>query len=349
MKTSPLAQLLLFRVRLFFREPSAVFWTYGFPILLTVSLGIAFRNRPPEKIAVAIEAGERADAIAEVLTAPDHEETFSISVLPPEECAERLRIGRAAVVVTARPGEGALTYAYDPTRPESLHAQLRVDNALQRAAGRADPLDVDVQQVTKPGSRYIDFLLPGLLGMNLMGSGLWGVGFVAVDLRVRKLLKRFTATPMRRSHFLWSMIGARMLFTLPEMIILLAAGVLLFDVPVVGNYLSIFLVVAAGGACFAGLGLLVASRAQRIETVSGLMNLVMLPMWLLSGIFFSTENFPDVVQPLVLALPLTHLNNALRAVILEGAPLASQWLPMLVLLAIGGICFHIAVKVFRWS
>jgi len=349
MKNSPLAQLLLFRVRIFYREPSAVFWTYGFPILLTVALGIAFRNRPPERIAVAVEEGEAADTIAGVLTRPDYKDTFSVAVIPPEECAERLRIGRAAVVVTARSTEGTFTYQYDPTRPESLHAQLRVDNALQRAAGRTDPVTVEVQEVTRPGSRYIDFLLPGLLGMNLMGSGLWGVGFVAVDLRVRKLLKRFTATPMRRSHFLWSMVGARMLFTLPEMVVILLAGALLFDVPVLGNYLSIFVVVAAGGACFAGLGLLVASRAQRIETVSGLMNLVMLPMWLLSGIFFSTENFPDLVQPLILALPLTHLNNALRTVILEGAPLASQWLPMLVLLAIGGVSFHLAVRLFRWS
>ena len=347
MKRNPLAQLILFRVRLFYREPAAVFWTYGFPILLTVSLGIAFQAQPPAEIHVAVEDAPRAQQTAAALEAVDGGAAFSVVIAPADTCRERLRVGKSAVIV--RPTDDGYTYQYDPSRPESAYARLSVDDTLQRAAGRTDAASVANQEVTDPGSRYIDFLLPGLLGMNLMGSGLWGVGFVTVDLRIRKLLKRFTATPMRRSHFLASAVGARMMFTIPELVVLLSVGWLLFDVPIRGNLLSMFIVVAAGGLCFAGIGLLVASRAQRIETVSGLMNLVMLPMWLLSGIFFSTDNFPDIVQPLVQILPLTHLNNALRAVILEGASLSSQWIPLVVLFGLSVVCFHFALRYFKWS
>jgi ABC-type multidrug transport system permease subunit len=241
------------------------------------------------------------------------------------------------------------TFLFDPSRPESSLARQRVDDILQRAAGRKDPIGTAETHVTEPGARYIDFLVPGLLGMNLMGSGLWGVGFVIVDMRVKKLLKRLLATPLKRTDFLWSMIGARLFFVVPELLIILGASALIFRVPVKGSLLSILGISLLGAVCFSGLGLLVASRAQRIETVSGLMNLVMLPMWLLSGIFFSPDRFPDLLQPLVQALPLTQLNFALRAAILEGASLASLWWRLLSLVAWGGVSFVLALRWFRWN
>jgi ABC transporter DrrB family efflux protein len=201
----------------------------------------------------------------------------------------------------------------------------------------------------EPGSRYIDFLIPGLLGMNLMGSGMWGVGFVIVDMRVRKLLKRLVATPMRKSDFLMSMIGARLIYVIPELVIVLGAGVMVFGIVIRGSLLSILALCFLGAMTFSGLGLLVASRAQRIETISGLMNLVQLPMWLFSGIFFSSERFPAAFQPLVQALPLTQLNNAFRAVILEGASLTSQIRSLSILALWGGISFFLALRWFRWN
>ena len=339
---------MLFRIRSFYREPAAVFWTYGFPLILTVSLGIAFRNKPVEKIRVDIEDGPTAQATLDALAGIDDQGAFEVAVHSPADCKERLRLGRASVVVASGGDQGAYAYRYDPTRPESTNARHRVDDALQRAAGRTDPVAVRDETVSEPGSRYIDFLVPGLLGMNLLGSGLWGVGFVTVDLRVRKLLKRFVATPMRRSHFLGAVIGGRMLFIVPEMFIILMVGVWIFGIPVRGSWIAIGVVALVGGVCFAGIGLLVACRAQRTETVAGLMNMVMLPMWLLSGIFFNTENFPAAFQPVVRALPLTHLNEALRAVILEGAPLSSQWLRLVILLAFSAVSFTLALKWFRW-
>jgi ABC-2 type transport system permease protein len=264
----------------------------------------------------------------------------------PARCHDRLRLGKTSLVVI--PGESC-TFVFDPSRPESVLARQKVDDILQRAAGRRDPMLTSDKYMTEPGARYIDFLVPGLLGMNLLGSGMWGVGFVIVDMRVRKLLKRFVATPMRRTDFLWSLIGGRLAFMIPEVVIILGSGALLFKVAVRGNPASIFVLSLLGAVSFAGLGLLVASRAQRIETVSGLMNLIMLPMWMLSGIFFSPDRFPALLQPLVQALPLTQLNYALRAVILEGASLASQGWRVLILGAWGGISFFCALRWFRWN
>ena len=339
----PLKELTLARLREFLREPEAVFWSYGFPLLLVIGLGIAFRNRPVEIVHVDVEEHEWAAQVADTLKSqPD----LVVTLCPPEACAERLRLGKSALVV--QPG-APYTFLFDPSRPESALARQRVDDILQRAAGRIDPIATEDRHVTEPGSRYIDFLVPGLLGMNLMAGGLWGVGFVIVDMRVKKLLKRLVATPMRRSHFLWSIIGGRIVFTVPELVVILVSGTLLFGVPIRGSLAAIVVLAFIGGASFAGLGLLIASRAQRIETVSGLMNLVMLPMWLLSGIFFSPDRFPDFMQPLVQVLPLTQLNYALRDVILEGASLLSQTWRILALAAWGIVPFGFALRWFRWS
>jgi ABC transporter DrrB family efflux protein len=228
-------------------------------------------------------------------------------------------------------------------------ARQRVDDALQRGGGRRDPVPVRETHVTEPGARYIDFLIPGLIGMNIMSGGMWGVGFVIVDMRARRLLKRLLATPMRRADFLGAMMASRLSFVFTEVVLILAFGWLAFDLVIQGSLLLIALLAVLGGFVFSGLGLLVASRARKIETVSGLMNLVMLPMWVFSGVFFSADRFPEAAQPLIRALPLTALNDALRAVILEGAGLASQAGPVALLAAWAAVSFVLALKLFRWT
>jgi len=343
MSRHPLGQLLVSRLKEFFREPEAIFWVYGFPVLLAIGLGIAFREKPPDQVRVDVVRSETSAAVSTTLSGRPG---FLVEVHDEAECAVRLRMGRTDITVV--PG-ASYQYVYDRTRPESVLARARVDDALQRAAGRADAVGTSDRPVTQPGSRYIDFLIPGLLGMNLMGGGLWGIGFVTVDMRVRKLLKRLVATPMKKTHFLIAMVGSRMIFGLPEIALLLAAGWLLFEVAVRGSLATVLLISMVGAVSFSGLGLLVACRAQKIETVSGLMNLVMLPMWLLSGIFFSSERFPAAAQPFIQALPLTMLNEALRAVILEGATLVSQAGRLAGLALWGGVSFLLALRWFRWS
>ena len=338
-------QLALSRMREFYREPEAVFWVFGFPIVLAFALGLAFRNTGPGELQVGVASGggARDSAIAAVL---DSSPRLKASVLDTATAQLRLRSGRIALLVV--PGD-PLVYRYDSTRTESGLARLEVDDALQRAQGRTDRVVVRDDRTTAPGSRYIDFLIPGLLGMNLLGSGIWGVGFSVVQARQRKLLKRYMATPMRRSHYLLSFIFSRLVFLLLEVVALVGFGWLLFGVAVRGSLATLIGITILGAFAFAGLGLLVASRAKTIEGVSGLMNLVMLPMWILSGTFFSYSRFPDAMIPFVKALPLTALNDALRAVMIDGAGLLSLGAPLAITVAWGAVSFVVALKIFRWK
>ncbi len=351
---NPFVQLLVARFKELAREPEVLFWVFGFPILLAVGLGIAFRNKPPDEIAVGVMDGPGADDVLRVLHPPDPSDAnaksasavFAAHRVSPAQADQELRLGKVAILV--QPGN-TLEYRFDPTRPDGVLARERVHDALERAAGRADPVPVRDELVTEPGARYIDFLIPGLLGMNIMSGGMWGVGFALVDMRSRKLLKRLIATPMRRSHFLAAMMTTRALLVIVELVFMLFFGWLVFDMVVRGGLATIALLAVIGAFSFAGLGLLVASRAKKTETVSGLMNLVMLPMFVFSGIFFSSDRFPAVIQPFVKALPLTALNDALRAVILEGASFTSQLARIATLLAWGIVSFWLALRMFRWN
>jgi ABC-2 type transport system permease protein len=343
----PLLELTALRVREFLREKEAVFWVFIFPVLMTFALGIAFRSTGVDKTPVAIEAAaidSKTNEIAGVLSqSPD----INATVLSPEEAAQALRSGKVAIVV--KPGNDSFEYRFDPTRPESRAARLVVDDVLQRGKGRADVVKVGEETVTEPGARYVDFLVPGLIGMNMMGSGLWGLGFTIVTARSRKLLKRFAATPMRRSHYLLSFMLSRLVFLVLEVAAVIVFASLAFGFTVRGSWLSLSLITVLGGFTFSGIGLLVAARPTTIEGVSGLMNFIMLPMWLLSGTFFSSERFPQVLQPFIKALPLTALNDALRALMNEGASLASNWVPISVMLAWCVVSFVVALKTFRWQ
>ena len=340
---SPLWQLTLARLRGFFREPSTVFWSFGFPILLTVALGVAFRSRPPEPVRAGVERGPGAEAVADALRGRP---ALEVEVLPAEVARGALRTGRVAIVVV--PGDPP-TYRLDPTRPESRLARAVVDDLLQRAAGRKDTIGPREEQVTEPGARYVDFLVPGLLGMNLMSAGMWGIGYVIVELRSKKLLKRMVATPMRRSDFMLSFVLMRLFFLAVEVPVFVGFAVLAFGVPVRGPLLALAAVSTVGALAFSGLGLLVASRARNIQTVSGLINLVMMPMFILSGVFFSPDNFPRIMQPVIRALPLTALNDGLRAVMNEGAGLAAVAPQSALLAGVAAVSFALALRFFRWS
>jgi ABC-type multidrug transport system permease subunit len=347
MKNSPIGQMTLARLREFFREPEAVFWVYGFPILMAVLLGVAFREGPVEKITVDVQEGQYAGTAQRALA---ENKKFEVAACAESACRTRLRTGKTQlVVVSSEATAAAFDYLYDPTRSESVLARKEVDDALQRAAGRQDEFPSKDREFNEPGGRYIDFLIPGLLGMSIMGGGLWGVGFVTVDMRLRKLLKRFLATPMKKSHFLSAIMISRMCFLVPEVVILILFARIAFGVQVYGNLAATALLILLGSATFSGFGLLVASRAKTIEAVSGLMNLVMLPMWLLSGIFFSSSRYPEVAQPFIKLLPLTALIDALRAVMIDGAPVFSQTSQILLLAAWATVTFVTALKIFRWQ
>jgi len=341
MRDSPLAELTLARFREFYREPEAVFWVFIFPILLAAGLGIAFRNRPADVLRVGLVG--TAPALDSALAG---ERGLVVQHYAAAEGDRALATGRVALLVVV--GAGAVTYRYDDTREEARAARLLTDRAVQRAGGRRDVVATSDDHIRQRGSRYIDFVVPGLLGMNLMGSGIWGVGFAIVDARKKRLLKRLVATPMSRAEYLGSFLLQRLSLLVIEVGTLVGFGALVFDVPLRGSLALLALVCLLGSLSFSAIGLLLASRVRTIEGASGLMNLVMLPMWIFSGVFFSASNFPHAIQPVIQALPLTAVNDALRANMLEGAGWRTLAPEVGIIAAWLAVSFAAALKIFRW-
>lgn len=347
-RLAAIRQLALMRLRLFYREPGAMFWTFGFPIVLSFVLGLAFRNRAPDPVAVAIEAPAdapmaRAEHAYDILSVA---KDVKVLRMAPPDAALALRTGRVSLVVV--PESAGYAYRYDPSRPESRLARAVTDDLLQRGEGRADTFMAEARIVTEPGSRYIDFLVPGLIGFGLMSTGFWGIGFSLAEMRTKKLLKRLMATPMRRADFLLSFLIVRALTLLAELPPLLLFARFMFDVHIAGSIVTLVLIALVGGLTFAVMGLLIASRAENPQVVSGLINVASFPMYLCSGVFFSSAKFPDAMQPFIKALPLTALNDALRAVMIEGASLASVADRVGICAAWGVGSFVLAMRLFKW-
>lgn len=341
---SPLVELTIARLKEFWREPEAIFWVFVFPLLLTFALGFAFREKPPDRVPVGVLEGPAAQ---QQLAALQQSPALQPRLYTEQQGREELRRGKISLLVS-----GAVTqpvYRFDPTRPDARAARVEADDALQTAAGRRDAFAARDEKVAEQGSRYVDFLVPGLLGMNLMGTGLWGIGFSIVNMRLKKLLKRLIATPMRKSHFLAAQVLSRFVFLIAEVAMLVIFARLVFDVQIRGSFLLFALLCALGGLAFAGIGLVVASRARTMEAVSGLMNLVMLPMWLCSGVFFSYERFPDAAKPFIRALPLTALNDALRGVMNDAMTVADLWPQMATLTVWAIVSYIVGLRMFRWQ
>ena len=341
-RPNPLVQLTLVRLRDFLREPEALFWVFAFPVIMACALGVAFRAQQPQPIPVGVLAMEGSRAVSDALR-PDAR--LAVREVDPSEVERLLRNGTVHLVIV--PGDPP-AYRFDPTRPETRLARMTADEALQRSRGRADVFVPREETEVPVGSRYIDWVLPGLIGMNIMGGSMWSIGFAIVQARTRKLLKRLAATPMRRSDFLLSHATGRIAFLVPEVVVLVVFGWVVFGTPVHGSLVGLGFICLLGALAFAGLGLLIASRLKTIEAASGWMNVVMMPMWLLSGVFFSSDNFPAVMQPFIRALPLTALNDALRGNMIDGVPTLALWPQLAILAAWAVVPFPIALRLFRW-
>jgi ABC-2 type transport system permease protein len=342
-----LRELTLNRVRVMLREPEVLFWIFLFPVLLALGIGVAFSDPSPETLRVGLERSSGVESYAAAIEA--HPELVAI-LLEPGQVDDALRRGEVSVVVGRGAGpDGPVILRFDPTRPDARTARLSVESALQAAAGATRPLTIEEIEVRARGQRYIDWLIPGLIGFNLMGTGLWSVGFYTTQARENRELRRLIATPMRRSDFLLAQILARFAFLIVEVPLIILVAWLAFGVPVEGGALPLAFVVFLGATCFTGLGLLAASRARTTEGVGGIINLIMMPMLVLSGVFFSVQRFPDAAQPFIRALPLTALNQALRGVYNDGLGLTSLLGELGVLAAwtAGGIL--LALRLFRWQ
>jgi ABC-2 type transport system permease protein len=338
-ETSSLWQLTLTRLKLTLREPEAIFWIFVFPILLAVGLGTAFRNRPADVLPVAATTPQLTQALAA-------DNGLHATLLDESSGRHALAIG--TILLLAEPSPTGVVYRYDDTNPDARNARILADRAIQIAAGRRDPVSAANDLDHETGSRYIDFVVPGLLGMNLMGSAMWGLGFSIVDARQKKLLKRMVASPMPRWQFLMAYLLSRLVMLAIEVVVLLGFARIVFGVPFRGPLAQLGLICILTSLTFSALGLLVASRARTMEAVSGLMTLVMLPMWILSGVFFSASRFPGFMQPIVDALPLTAAISAMRGNMLQGVPI-SQMMPLIgIMLFWCLVPFAVSLRIFRW-
>ena len=338
----PLVELSLARLREFAREPEAVFWSFIFPILMSVTMALAFPGGGNKPALVGIVQGAGATAIREALA---RDPAITVRDIPAGGAERALREGEVHLLVVP---DVPPTYRFDPDRAESRVARLLVDAALKRGAGTPDPWTAREEPVQVAGSRYVDWLIPGIVGLSVMGNGLWGVGFPIVQARMRNLLKRLVASPMRKHEYLLAQVVGRLIVLTPEAGAPLIFGVLVLGMPIRGSIAAIGALCLIGALAFGAIGLLLASRVRTFEAISGLMNLATVPMWVLSGVFFSATNFPQAMQPLIQLLPLTALINALRSVILEGTTLAGVARELAILGVWGIASFVIALRIFKW-
>jgi len=336
---SSLYQLTVTRLKLTLREPEAIFWIFVFPILLAVGLGIAFRNRPADVLPVGATTPQLVQALAA---------DKGLHATQMDEAAGVRALATGNILLLAVADGDAVEYRYDDTNPDARTARTIADRAIQIAAGRRDPIAASNWLVHETGSRYIDFVVPGLLGMNMMGSAMWGLGFAIVDARAKKLLKRMVASPMPRWQYLASYLLSRLVMLAIEVMVLLGFARVVFGVPFRGPLFELALICVLASLTFSALGLLVASRARTIEAVSGLMNVVMMPMWIMSGVFFSPSRFPAILQPFIQALPLTAAINAVRGNMLQGTELGHMMTPLAILLAWFVVPFAVSIRIFRW-
>ena len=339
LELSSLYQLTMVRFRLFLREPEAIFSIFIFPILLAAGLGIAFRNRPAD----VLQVGATTSQLTQALAADKGLKATTI-----DETAGTHALATGDILLLAIQNPDGVEYKYDDTNPDARAARLVADRAVQAAAGQREAVHSGNQLVHETGARYIDFVVPGLLGMNLMGSAIWGLGFSIVEARQKKLLKRLVASPMPRWQYLASFLLSRLAMLVIEIAAFLGFARLVFGVPFRGSLGQLAFLCVLTSLSFSALGLLIASRAKTMEAASGLMNLVMLPMWILSGVFFSATRFPAVIQPVVRALPLTAAIDALRGNMLQGMNLGQLVIPVGILFAWLVVPFAVSLRIFRW-
>lgn len=344
MLSRSLKEQIICRWREFRREPSAFFWVVFMPVLWMVVLGFALSDPKPETYGIGVvSSGKHKPNLVEILS-----KSSQIRLKAGDDATLKplLQRGDITLIVAAMPN--GIQFTLDPANPEAIRAKDFTNGIIQTYAGRKDPLDAMIKPITAKGTRYVDFLIPGLLGLSIMTSSLFGVGMTIVSNRKENLLKRYLTTPMKPYEYIVSHLVGRMNILVAEFIAVMLAGFIIFDFNVFGNYLAYIAVSVLGASAFTAVALLCASRTKSIPMISGLTNLISLPMIMLSGVFFSKNNFPDWLQTVTGYLPLTALNDALRKIALEGQTIQQLSFEMLVLITYTVICGFIAHRAFKW-
>ncbi len=364
----PLFQLILINYREFVREPGIVFWSIIFPVLMSWVLGVAFTNREntTQTVAVVKSANNHNSQLDRFLentqaniTLNDTSRleyhktisnpklgktTYRFLMVNWDEAMIMLKRGQTSIIIDAQ--HDSLLYHFDPMNPEARLNYITLSLLIKNESLIEDAQSIRILE--KTGTRYIDFLVPGLMAMGIMNSFLWGISYALIEMRAKKLLRRMIATPMKKSEYLFSHFVARVSLALFEAAILYFFARFYFRIQIQGSILALLMIFLAGNICFTGLGILMASRTSSSRVGTGLINFVSLPMTVLSGIFFSYHNFPDFVIPFIQKLPLTMLADSMRSIFIEGTGIIENLPEFFILSGLGLICFIIGLRIYKW-
>jgi len=373
---SQLYQLILANIRELIREPGVLFWGIVFPILMSLGLGVAFTTKKEVITTVAVIGQRhllpgpadpastiwkfmrankamickgREDGISRSLPAPDEQlgnTTFLFTAMDWQRAMALLKRGNISVILDEKDGE--VQYHFDPMNPDAQLTYLKLSKLFVSPGAVIRKNDTEVRPLTVSGTRYIDFLVPGLIAMGVMMGCMWGVSYAIIERRSKKLLRRMVATPMKRSNFLVALISVRIAMNFAEAGLLFLFAWLAFGITVQGSVIALFLLFIAGNLAFAGISILLSSHTAKTEIGNGLINALSMPMMVLSGIFFSYHNFPEWSIPVIQQFPLTMLADGIRSIMIEGAGFPEVALPVIVLSATGFIFFIAGMKIFRW-
>jgi len=368
-------QLISALFREIIREPGVLFWGILFPILMSLGLGLAFTRKTDVIRKVAIinitessTAGSENSVVAGFLrkncetnvsiksdtwqwkyTIKDEKlgnSVFLFYKMKWDEAVKLLKRGTINVLVLGK--NDSVEYHFDPMNPDAQLTYLKLSTIVGNGALQPVQTNSEIKPLTVTGTRYIDFLVPGLIAMGVMMSSMWGISYGIIEKRSKKLLRRLVATPMKKSHFLIALITVRIAMNFIESSVLFLFALFAFKMTIQGNISALILMFLAGNIAFAGIAVLVSSHTSNTEVGNGLINFVVFPMMVLSGIFFSYQNFPDWSLPVIKNLPLTMLTDGIRSIFNEGAGYHEVAIPILILLVIGALFFSVGLKIFKW-
>jgi ABC-2 type transport system permease protein len=362
------AALLVTHIKELIREPEVLFWGILFPVLMTVGLGLAFTQSGEMTRSIAIVLpqssnlpdGNSIEKFLQTKANKNADGTFTVKVSDKKlgntafnfrktnwnEAIALLKKGELSLIVEDK--DGSLVYNFDPSNSDARLIYLNLSALINKGDMNLQQGNSKVQLLTIKGTRYVDFLVPGLIALGTLMSSAWGLGYNIIDKRSKKLLRRMIATPMRKSHFLISLITVRSVMNFINALILFVFANLVFGVSIEGSLPALFFIFIAGNIAFAGIAILISSRTANLEVGNGLTNAVIMPMMILSGIFFSYQNFPGWALGFIKLLPLTMLADGIRSIFIEGAGFAESLLPMGVLVLYGGVCLYAGLKFFKW-
>ena len=315
----------------YLRDRASFGWNLVFPVLIVFALAVVFSGPPRALFTITTIS---SDDLPELVEFPGVEaiETDRLKALD--------RLSRQQTDLVVEVVDGSVNYWVNGNSASGAILELLLTYTETRPLKRGET-DGDA-------IRYVDWVVPGILGMNMMYSALWGVGYVVVRYRQSGYLRRLKATPLTKFEFLSAQVLSRLLVTLTASTIVFVGTNLILDYKMVGSIWLLFLIALMGGLAMITLGLAIACRTESKEFADGLLNAVTFPMLLLSGVWFSLDGSPEWVQMFAQVLPLTHVLEAARAVMLDNAGFADITIHLAVLVGFCIVGMALSIKLFKW-